>query len=138
MDFIYTPDKAPVIINHESKMLKIYSEIIDSYKDVFNSYDCTLEVGIRWENSFQNKYSCERLPFENGYQCYIYCEVKMNGKEVHVKSFDGEVDFYSLSSSWVISSIDRHFCRLQASLCSTVDDVGNNIFELYKLLISAF
>ncbi|HIZ11749.1 MAG TPA: hypothetical protein IAA41_06605 [Candidatus Eubacterium faecavium] len=134
MEFIYTPNQDNTIIAHEEKMLKKYSEIIDGYRNVFCESDCSLEVGCRWINCIENKYSAVRLPFTNGYQCYIYCEVQRNGKEVHVKSFDGEVDFYPLSSSWIVSLINMHFCKLNVSLCSITDDVESNMNELYKLL----
>lgn len=60
----------------------------------------------------KKEHSASRLPFKNGYECYIYCEVQKDGKEVHIESNDGEADYYALSASWIISSIERSFLKL--------------------------
>lgn len=132
--FIYTTQKDNSIIKHEELMLKKYSDIIDEYKEPFKKYNCSLKIGHIWTNFVENKSYDSRPPFKNGYQCHIYCEVQRNGKEIHIKSTDGEVDYYALSSSWVISAIERYFFKLKVSLCSATDDIKSDIEELYKLL----
>ena len=59
-----------------------------------------MEVGYGWENFLKKEHSTNRLPFKNGYECYIYCEVQKDGTEVRIGSNDGEVDYYVLSVSW--------------------------------------
>ena len=66
---------------------------------------------------------------------YLF-EIQKNGKEVHIESDDGEVDYYPLSASWIISSIERRFFKLNVSLCSATDDIENDINELLQLLFN--
>ena len=115
-------------------MLKKYSEILETFRKQLERYDCSLEIGMRWTNFLKNEYSVNRLPFKNGYECYIYCEVQKDGKEVCIKSNDGEVDYYPLSASWIISSITRQFFKIKVSLCLATDDINEDINMLFQLL----
>ncbi|MFR6065423.1 MAG: hypothetical protein ACLUH5_05185 [Eubacterium sp.] len=132
-NFIYTPEKSEKIINHEEQMFKKYSDIIDEYKNLFKEHNCTLKTGLIWTN-FKDECFDNRPPFKNGYLCQIYCEVQQDGREAHTDSTDGEVDYYPLSASWIISSIFRDFFKLKAYLCSSTDDIESDIYELYNLL----
>lgn len=134
MKFVYTSDKDDEIVRHEKIMLEKYLNILDSYRTIFEQYNCSLEVGCGWTNFLKKKYSTYRLPFENGYECYIYCEVQKDGKEVHIESNDGEADYYALSASWTISSINRWFFKIIVSLCSATDDIENDMNELLQML----
>ena len=40
---------------------------------------------------------------------------------------DGETDYYSLSTAWMVSSIYREFVRLIVSLCVSMDDVASDL-----------
>ena len=108
--------------------------ILDSYRAIFEQYGCSLKVGCGWTNFLKKEYSTHRLPFENGYECYIYCEVQKDDKEIHIESNDGEVDYYALSASWIISSIERRFFKINVSLYSDTDDIENDMNELFQLL----
>ncbi len=134
MKFVYTPDKDNEIVRHEKTMLEKYLNIIKKFNPIFEQYDYSLKVGCRWTNFLKKDYSAHRLPFKNGYECYIYCEVQKDGKEVHIDSNDGEVDYYALSVSWIISSIERRCFKIYVSLCSATDDVENDMKELLRLL----
>ena len=134
MKFVYDKSKTQSIINHEYKMLETYSEIIGSYSSLFEQYDCSLEVGLFWIDFSAEKRSDRRLPFHVGYACYVCCEVQRDGKEVQVKSIDGEADFYLLSATWLVSSIERSFFKAKVSLFSDNDDTENDIKELFRLL----
>ena len=134
MNFLYTSDKVQEIVRHEKIMLEKYSGILDNYRAIFEQFNCSLKVGQGWINFFKKEHSAHRLAFKNGYECYIYCEVQKDGKEVHIKSNDGEVDYYALSASWIISSIERRFFRINVSLCSAADDIENDMNRLFQLL----
>lgn len=134
MKFIYTSDKDDEIVKHEKIMLEKYLDILDSYRAIFEQYNCSLKVGCGWENFLKKEHSANRLPFKNGYECYIYCEVLKDGKEVRIGSNDGEVDYYALSVSWTISSIERRFFKRIVSLSLDTDDIENDMNELFQLL----
>lgn len=87
-----------------------------------------------WMDFFTEKCSDRRLPFHVGYTCYVCCEVQRDGKEVQVKSVDGEADFYLLSATWAVSSIERSFFKAKVSLYSDTDDIEKDIKELLRLL----
>ncbi|MCI8331816.1 MAG: hypothetical protein HFE78_03225 [Clostridiales bacterium] len=122
------------IINHEDTMLETYAKIISSYSSLFDQYECSLEVRLFWIDFSTQKCSNHRLPFHIGYACYVCCEVQRDGKEVHVKSIDGEADFYSLSATWMVSSIERKFFKTKVSLYLDTDDIENDMKELFRLL----
>lgn len=134
MKFAYDERKAQRIINHEYIMLETYSKIISSYSSLFDQYNCSLEVRLFWIDFSTQKRSNRRLPFHIGYACYVCCEVQRDGKEVHVKSIDGEADYYSLSATWMVSSIERNFFKTKVSLYSDTDDTENDMKELFRLL----
>ena len=134
MKFAYDKSKAQRIINHEGIMLETYAKIISSYSPLFEQYNCSLEVGLFWIDFPAAKRSNRRLPFHVGYACYVYCEVQRDGKEVQVKSVDGEADFYLLSATWAVSSIERSFFKAKVSLYSDTDDIEKDIKDLFRLL----
>lgn len=136
MKFLYTPDKDDEIVRFEKIMLEKYLKILGSYRTMLAQNNYSLKVGCGWANFIKKEYSAHRLSFKNGYECYIYCEIQKNGKEVHIESDDGEVDYYPLSASWIISSIERRFFKLNVSLCSATDDIENDINELLQLLFN--
>lgn len=132
--FEYDKSKEQCIIDHEDIMLEIYSKIISSYSSLFEQYDCSLEIRLFWIDFSTKKRSDCRLPFHIGYACYVCCEVQKDGKEVHVKSMDGEADYYSLSATWMVSSIERDFFKTKVSLYSDTDDIENDMKEMFQLL----
>lgn len=134
MKFAYDKKKAQRIISHENIMLETYSNIISRCSSLFEQYDCSLEVRLFWIDFSTEKRSNRRLPFHIGYACYVCCEVQRDGKEVHVKSIDGEADYYSLSATWMVSSIERNFFKTKVSLYSDTDDIENDMKELFRLL----
>ena len=83
-------------------MLIEYSRIINQYSDVFAKYGCSLDVGFIWVNNRRKSKSTSRMTFQNGYSCYIYCDVLRNGKVLRYKTNDGEADYYEVSTSWNI------------------------------------
>lgn len=134
MEFTYDASKDQLIINHEDLMLETYSGIISSYSPLFKKFDCSLEVRLFWIDFSTKKRSNYRLYFHNGYSCYVCCEVRKDGKEVCVKSTDGEADYYSLSATWMVSSIERNFFKTKISLYSYTEDIENDMKELFQLL----
>ncbi len=134
MEFEYDKSKAQRIISHEDIMLKTYSKIISTYSSLFEQYNCSLKVRLFWIDFSTDKRSDRRLPFHVGYACYVCCEVQRDGKEVQVKSVDGEADFYLLSATWMVSSIERSFFKAKVSLYSDTDDTESDIKELFRLL----
>ena len=134
MKFAYDNSKAQRIIKHEDIMLETYSKMIRAYSSRFEQYDCSLEVRLFWMDFSTEKRSDRRLPFHVGYACYVCCEVQRDGKEVEVKSADGEADYYTLSATWMVSSIERSFYKAKVSLYSGTDDVESDMKELFRLL----
>ena len=130
----YDKENAQQIVNHENIMLETYSKIISSYSSLFEQYGCSLEVRLFWIDFSTEKRSDCRLPFRVGYECYVYCEVQRDGKEVHVKSTDGEADYYSLSAAWMVSSIERNWFKTKVSLYSNTADIDSDMKELFQLL----
>lgn len=67
----YSPDIKIKMIEHEENTLELYSKsITEKYQDIFESYGCTLDIGLGWNGV--NKYSKERLPFTPTYSCILF------------------------------------------------------------------
>ena len=92
MKFKYMPDKEKIIIEHENKMLAEYQKIFNTYATAFSEHGCTIKSGCGWSNLLKRNYSEERLPFRNGYACYIYCDIQRNGKSILYEDKEGEAD----------------------------------------------
>ena len=133
MRFIYTPDKNDVIVKHEAMMLTEYSEKISNYSALFAQYDCSLSVKCVWNNLLKKNISHSRIPFKNGYACYVCCDVIKNGNVLRYNTHDGEADYYDATVFWNISSIERAFFHLTATLYSETDDIHSKIMELLKV-----
>ena len=123
------------IINYENKMLKMYSKLIENYSQAFKQYDCLVKVGFWWKNWLNNRASYNRLPFENGYSCYVSCEIQRNGNEVHIESCDGEAEYYSLSATWPVSSIGKRWFKTNVCFYSDIDEVKKSMEWFLELLL---
>ncbi len=134
MKFAYGKIETQRIINHEDIMLETYSKIISNYSSLFEQYGCSLEVGLFWTNLSAEERSNSRLPFRIGYECYVCCEVQKDGKELNIKSTDGEADYYSLSAAWAVSSIERKFFKSKVFLYSDTCNIENDMKEMFRLL----
>lgn len=132
--FVYDKSKAQQVINHEDRMLETYSKIISGYSSLFEQFDCSLEVRLFWIDFSTGNHSTDRLPFHIGYECYVCCEVQRDGKEIQINSIDGEADYYSLSATWMVSSIERFFLKARVSLYPDIDDIEDDMKELFRLL----
>lgn len=134
MSFVYTPDKADVIVEHEITMLEKYSKIINGYSDMFTRHGCTLNVGCVWNNSLKKYSSDSRIPFQNGYACYVFCDVLKDGHTLCYNTCDGEADYYEATASWNISSIEECFFHLMVTLHSEQDGIHDEMAQLLKVV----
>lgn len=91
----------------------------------------------RYEGNWKDQltsYNGETIAYDAMGNPTVCCEVQRDGKEVCVKSIDGEADYYSLSATWMVSSIERNFFRTKVSLYSDSDDIENDMEDLFRLL----
>lgn len=116
IEVVYTKEIDSQIISHERHMLKLYEKSISKYILSFDALGYSLKIGLFWKRFAGGIVSLKRGSPQNGYQCYVYCAVQKNGKDVCIKSTDGEADFYPLASAWIVSTIHRKFCRVTATL----------------------
>lgn len=127
IEFVITQEKDKELRYFEAKMLAKYKKVVDVYLPLFNENGCSLKVELGWLNSIRKKWSKNRLPPKNGYECHVYCLVERDGKEIRINSDDGEADYYTLETSWMISSIRRRFHKLNISLYASIDDVNTDL-----------
>lgn len=135
IEFVIAGEEAEEIKCFETEMFKKYKEIVDLYVPLFYKSECTLKLELGWTNSLRKTWSAEGLPLINGYECCVYCIIEKNGKEVHIKSDDGEADYYVLEASWMISLVCRRFHKLRVSLFyESVNNVDNDLKHLLSQL----
>ncbi len=134
MRFIYNSRKNQMICEYEDKMLNICSEIIEGYKVSFAEYGCTLKIERIWHDFFRNRSVYQRLDFQNGYGCYIYCRVERNGEVVRYEDEEREVDYYELSDCWAVSSIMRKGFKLSVCLFTDLGVVRETL-DNYLLIL---
>lgn len=123
----YSKKMEELIIKHEEYMLSSYMKQVKEYISLFEEKGCALKVGLMWKKFPSNITQFQREKFANGYECYIYCVVEKNGEEVYVKSDNEEIDFFSLSTTCMVSSIYRSFFSLKISLYSDMDELNNDL-----------
>jgi len=123
--FIYC--KNDEIIEHENRMLATYNEKVMKYQPLFKEKGYSLNTGMMWKRFPRDDVAFKRGDFQNGYQCYVYCKVLKDGKEVMTRSNDDEDDYYSLSTGWMISYVRRFFFRLYAELYFDTEDADEDL-----------
>ena len=133
---IYDINKENDIIKKETRIFDTYFKIISKYSSLFKKYNCFLNVSLFWNDFFTGYSSKSRLPFRNGYSCYMCCEVQREGQTVYVKSIDGEVDYYSVEAIWPVSAIERKLLKTEVVFYSNPEDVRNDMEQLFLLLSS--
>lgn len=134
IEFVVTEEKCKEIQNFEAEMLEKYIKAIYPYLPLFNGIGYELKVELGWYNSIHRIWSNSRPPLKNGYECYVYCIVEKGGEEVRIKSNDGEVDYYPLVTSWIISSVFRRLHKLKVSYYVNIDDVDTDLNEFLSQL----
>ncbi len=108
----------------------MWEVLVSKYSSLFKKYNCFLNVSLFWNDFFTGYSSKSRLPFRNGYSCYMCCEVQREGKTVYVKSIDGEVDYYSVEAIWPVSAIERKLLKTEVVFYSNPEDVRNDMEQL--------
>ncbi len=134
---IYTKAIDNEIIVYENNMLALYLEKINKYKPYFEKYGCSLKVGLMWKHFSKDATILKRASFQNGYQCYVYCAVQKDGTDVCISSFDDDVDYYPLSTAWIITSIFRNFFKLRVELYDNTNDVETYLNDFLSHLMCA-
>ena len=130
----YTKRIDNLIISHENNMLALYIKKVKRYMPLFEKSGYSLKVGLMWKYFPKETVILQRETFKNGYQCYVYCEVQKDGEEVCVDCVDGEADYYSLSTAWMISSIFRKFFKLDVELYENTDDADVDLNDFLTQL----
>ena len=121
---VYTNKIDDVIVFHENNMLALYLDKIREYMPLFEKSGYSLKVGLMWKCFPRDTVILQRERFQNGYQCYVYCVVQKDGNEVRIGSIDGEADYYSLSTAWMISAMFRDLLKLNVTLYEKMSDVA--------------
>lgn len=133
MTFKYETDKDTLIKKYEEDMLKKYEEIINKYANAFMMYGCNIIVGLYWDDITQKHYN-NRIPISEGYSCYAYCKIQRDGKTVKIQSQDGEADYYLLSTTWQVSSVNKRYGKKVATLYSENDQIANDLEDFIFML----
>ena len=96
MKFIYTPNKTDIIIYHENKILEEYSRIIKKYSNMFEQYDCSLEVRCFWHNCIQKK------------NLLLGCLFKMVIRAIYIVMFLNQGTFSAIKLTMEKRTIMKH------------------------------
>ena len=131
---IYSSRADKAIIAHEESMLDLYSKHIHPLEPFFRSCGCTVKTGLMWKTFPSDAKSLRRVPFRNGYECYVFCFIEKDGGEVRIRSSDGEADDYPLSAAWMVTSLHRRWWDLKAQMFTDTDVVDADMEEFLSLL----
>lgn len=134
IELVVNGEREKEICDFETKMFAKYKEVIASYSPLFDAAGCELKLVLGWCNYIRKTWSANRIPLQNGYECYIHCLVERGGREVHIKSNDGEADYYSIETAWMISSVSRRFHKLKVSLYKDISDIDTDMKDLLSQL----
>lgn len=128
IEYVITDEeKKQEVYFFEEEMLQKYKMAIDPYSSFFKARGFNLKVELSWQNTFRNEWSSTPMPLRNGYECSVFCLVEKDGELVNIKSDDGEVDYYPMWESWMISSVRRSFSKLKVSLYKEMDDIHSTM-----------
>ena len=122
------------IKEHEYAMLSKYQIAVSAYNNDFAEYGCTAECGLMWRIFPSDIPLFSRVSPCRGYSSYVYCRVTKDGTQVNIPSFDGEVDYNSLSSCWQIVSISSSPFSHKTLLFSDIDDVAADMEDILATL----
>lgn len=149
MKFVYSSEKNEAIIEHEDTVFKKYSKICKNYESAFKELDCILKLEQIWSTSrkkiklekwaisfYEESFSKTKIPFGKGYSCYLQCGVERNGKTVRYDNHDGEVDYYELSMSWIISSLTHRRFITECILYEDTNAFAEELDYFLKILKS--
>ena len=135
MRYLYNPSMDKAIIENEERWLRRYSDFIKDYEEAFAKYNSTLNVELHWKTSSKEKGTLERPLFKKGYLCFVSCEVRRNGKVIRYNNHDGEVDYYELSMSWLVTEV-RQIFRCYVEMYSGLGDVVEFLEHFLEILAS--
>ena len=127
MRYLYTPSSFERIVQYEDEMLEKYRTIINGYSAMFSPYNGSLRVSRIWINTKTKEKSYFRLPHQNGYSCYVYCDIEKDGKIFRHYTTNGEADYYELSIFWNISSIFNLFFRKSVTLYAMAENIEEEL-----------
>lgn len=122
------------IKEHEYVMLSKYQIAVSAYKNAFAEYGCTVECGLMWTIFPSDTPLFSRISSCRGYSSYVYCRVMKDGLQVNIPSFDGEVDYDSLSCCWQIVSISPSWITPKTALFTGTDDAAADIENILAAL----
>lgn len=136
MKFKCTPEQINKIREHEERVLFKYKQIADRCKEKFIKYQCSIKLEMKWYNcmSIKQKVFDYRIPLKNGYVCFIDFSVQQNGKDIKLKSNDGEVDYYLLGDSSNITEITWLLVCKKINLFSDTEDFEKELHYYLEML----
>lgn len=134
IELVVKGEREKEICDFENKMFAEYEQAIAPYALLFDAVGCELKLVLGWCNHIRKTWSANRIPLRNGYECYVYCLVEKGGKEVRIKSCDGEADYYPMETEWMVSSVSRRFHKLKVSLYKDLDDIDADMKNLLSQL----
>ena len=132
--FEYSREADDFIVSYENQMLELFESKVAVYKKYIERFGYSLKIGLIWKKTTDDSVSFRRLSFSNGYQCYVYCAIQCDGRDVRVQSCDGEVDYYSLSATWMITSVYRKLFKLNVQLFDSSDEIDGDLKRLFAYL----
>lgn len=122
-----------LIFSHENAKLSELDELISVLEPAFDKNGCAVSTGLFWRTSGTQVNLSARPDIADGYECYVYCIVQKNGKDVKIKSPDGENEIEGLSFGWKITSVCGKNSSLSVSLYD-LDGAYGDVCELLRLL----
>ncbi len=97
MKLKYTKETDKIIKNHEEKMIKVYTNIVEKYKFKFVQFDYSLKLVFYWQKDFDE------------YSLSVHCRIYKNENEfIDDNGVTGEVDYHVLHASEIISRIEKY------------------------------
>lgn len=130
IDYTIDSRQSAYLIEFENSMLDRIIANSSQIRDEIEKKGFNLVIELGWTNWIKHRWSKTRMPFQNGYMCYIYYSIQKNGQFVALRSDDGEAEHYLLLSSTNISSISRRLFRLEVGICSDEVEIQQRIEEL--------
>lgn len=114
-------NKELCIHEYEEIILNQYKKAAEVYLPTIEKMKCTLKISLGLSNVARNIWSASPILGKTSYECFVYCMIQKEGKEVRVSCEDGEVDYFPLIGSWMISDVILRFGKFYVTLWPEVD-----------------
>ena len=121
----YSEEMFQTVVDHEEKMLAMYTKEFDQYLGTADKYGMTAHFDISWMNGKTKQMYQVRPDIVEGYQCFVNFTLLKQRRKVYIHCSTDLIgyDDYPLEASLIISYMQKVSRKVYMYLYDDVDDL---------------